>query len=89
MIIPMKFRILMHTQEFCVKTLDKCSPFMHTEYVSTQLLFVNTMKFVLMYLRKVCSIYTSIWNKLSDHLSNSSNLCLYRNRINQYHPQMK
>ena len=45
MIIPVKLRVHMHTQEFC-DTLDKFSPFMHTVYVSSQLRFVNTMKFV-------------------------------------------
>ena len=52
MIIPVKLRV--HTctpKNFVTNTLAKFSPFMHTVYVSSQLRFVNNMKFVF---GKVC-----------------------------------
>ena len=46
MIIPIKLRAICTPKNFVTNTLDKFSPFMHTEYVSSQLLLVNIMKFV-------------------------------------------
>ena len=46
MIIPFKLRVHMHTQEFGDEHSINLVHSVYTEYVSSQLLFVNTMEFV-------------------------------------------